>query len=101
MSLPHVWSPGFSQDRLFLLISQKRQSRRLWSMSCTGSEYLERSLRKIPRYGTFQIPRQRGQALDVGRHVVSRMVWMSLRPVKCQNGAPNVTITDTTIRSVL
>ena len=24
MSLPHVWSPGFSEDRLFLLISQKR-----------------------------------------------------------------------------
>src|SRR6266540_3293777 len=54
MSLPYVWSPGFSQDHLFLLISQKRQSRRLGSMSYTGSEYLERSRRKILRYGTLQ-----------------------------------------------
>src|SRR5438132_2980554 len=63
-------------------------------MSYTGSEYLERSLRKIPRYGTFQILRQRGQALDIGRHVVSGMVWMSLRPARYQNGAPSVTITE-------
>src|SRR5438105_982296 len=54
----------------------KRQSRRLGSMSYTGSEYLECSLRKIHRYGTFQIMIQRGQALDIGRHVVSGMVWM-------------------------
>src|SRR6266540_2224289 len=36
MSLPHVWSPGFSQHLLFLLISQKRQSHLLGSTRIYG-----------------------------------------------------------------
>src|SRR6266508_3079816 len=100
MSLPHVWSPGFSQHLLFFLISQKRQSRLLGSTRYTGSKSLERSLRIMPSHFTFQIQRLRRQALAVGRHVVSGMVWMSLRSARCQDGAASVIITDTTTRSV-
>src|SRR6266542_5045374 len=71
MSLPHVWSPEFSQQLLFLLISQKRQSHVLWTKRYMGSESLERSLRIVRSYGTFQIQRLRRNILSVGRHVVS------------------------------
>src|SRR6266511_1849075 len=100
MSLLHVWSLGFSQHLLFLLISQKRQWRLLGSMRYTGSESLERSLRIMPSHFTFQIQRLRREALAVGRHIVSGMVWMSLSSARWQDGAANVTIMDTTTRSV-
>src|SRR5438105_2098015 len=100
MSLPHVWSPGFSQHLLFLLISQKRQSSRLGSTRYTGSESLECSLRIMPSHFTFQIQRLKREALAVVGHVVSGMVRMSLRSTRCQNGATSVTITDTTTRTV-
>src|SRR5438132_11914334 len=100
ISLPHVWGPGFSQHILFLLISQKRQSRLLGSTRYTGSESLERSLKIMSSNFTFQIQRLRREALAVGRHVVSRMVWMSLRSARYQDGAASVTITDTTTRSI-
>src|SRR5947207_10439049 len=66
MSLPHVWSPEFSQQLLFLLISQKRQSHVLGTRRYTGLKSLERSLRIVRSHGTFQIQRLRRKALAVG-----------------------------------
>src|SRR5438132_11013140 len=100
MSLPHVWSPEFSQQLLFLLISQKRQSHVLGTRRYMGSECLERSLRIVRSHGTFQIQRLRRKVLAIGRYVVSGMVWMSLTSARWQGSAASVIITDTTTRSV-
>src|SRR6266542_7133442 len=71
MSSPHVWSPEFSQQLLFLLISPKRQSHVLGTRRYMGSECLERSLTIVRSHVTFQIQRLRRNILSVGRHVVS------------------------------
>src|SRR6266498_3345307 len=75
-------------SNVFCFSITKEAVAQLGSTRYTGSEPLERSLRIMPSHFTFQIQRLRREALAVGRHVVSAMVWMSLRSARCQNGAP-------------
>jgi hypothetical protein len=100
MPLQLVWIQEFSQDYLFLTISERRRSPALGAMKYMGSVSLEHSLKKIILHITFLIG-VRKEARVLGRPDVSETLWMSPRWQRWQNVAANVVSLDTITRGVL